>query len=512
MKKIPLVGKILIGFVLGTAVGLVLSECCAPETAKKVIPYVAPFGNVLVAMLKMVVYPIILFSLILGAASLPLKKSGRVGGAVLLWYFATSIFATVFGVAMAYLLDPSMANASQTASENLATVAKMSSSSSGGSFAAFFVGLFQNPFAALANGQFLPIIVFSIGFGLCARYVLDKAGTDEATVRAVEATIRVCDGAQKISFKMIDCVIHYFPIGVFALSVVNFGENGVLLFGPYAKITVCVVICVLSMILVVYPLAIGLVCRENPYRVLLRLREPILTAFVTRSSAATLPVSFKAADGLGIDRKLSSFSLPMGATVNMDGVCVHLPVFVILAANMFGHHLSVVDIGTLCVSIVFASIGAGGIPGGSVFLLFMVLENMGLPADQVTMIVALCLGINPILDMFETCCNVTGDNVCTYIVAKKSGLMLLAAAANARREILADGKVDFDETGRLLELVKSYVRLNDKNAVLLEHLLKEVRADGVITSEESDRMKDLLDALADRYEDLREQLPSGTSK
>jgi Na+/H+-dicarboxylate symporter len=178
----------------------------------------------------------------------------------------------------------------------------------------------------------------------------------------------------------------------------------------------------MAMIFLIYPIAIAIFCRENPYKILARLREPMLTAFVTRSSAATLPVSFKAADSLGVDRSVSSFSLPVGATVNMDGVCVHLPVFVILAANMFGHNLGVVDIATLCVSIVFASIGAGGIPGGSVFLLFMVLENMGLPSSQVSVIVALCLGINPILDMFETCCNVTGDSVCTYIVSKKSSL------------------------------------------------------------------------------------------
>jgi Na+/H+-dicarboxylate symporter len=108
----------------------------------------------------------------------------------------------------------------------------------------------------------------------------------------------------------------------------------------------------------------------------------------------------------------------MGATVNMDGVCIHLPVFVILAANIFSHQLSMLQIGTLCISILFASIGAGGIPGGSVFLLFMVLQAMQLPADQVTFIVALALGINPILDMFETACNVAGDNVCTYIVSK----------------------------------------------------------------------------------------------
>ena len=422
MKKIPLVAWIMLGFVFGTILGLVLAECCSPETAKKVIPWVAPFGNVLVAMLKMVVYPIILFSLILGAASLPLKKSGKVGGTVLLWYFSTSLFATVFGVAMAYLLNPSMAAAGDVASGYMEEVKGMSSSADAGSFGAFRVGLFQNPFAALAKGQFLPIIVFSIGFGLCARWVLDASGTDAATRKAVETMVTVCDGAQPVSFLLIDCVIHYFPIGVFALSVVNFAENGVLLFGPYAKITLCVVVGVVSMILFVYPLAIAVFCRENPYRVLLKIREPILTAFVTRSSAATLPVSFKAADDLGIDRKLSSFSLPMGATINMDGVCVHLPVFVILAANMFGHGLGVLEVGTLCLSIMFASVGAGGIPGGSVFLLFMVLENMGLPADQVSLIVALCLGINPILDMFETCCNVTGDNVCTYIVAKNNGM------------------------------------------------------------------------------------------
>ena len=112
----------------------------------------------------------------------------------------------------------------------------------------------------------------------------------------------------------------------------------------------------------------------------------------------------------------------------MDGVCVHLPVFVILAANMFGLHLTVAELAMLVVSVMFASIGAGGIPGGSVFLLFMVLENMGLSQEQVMTIVALALGINPVLDMFETCCNVAGDNVCTYIVARRAKLVGAPAA------------------------------------------------------------------------------------
>ena len=223
---------------------------------------------------------------------------------------------------------------------------------------------------------------------------------------------------------------------------------------------------------------------------------------MTRSSAATLPVSFRAMDAVGVDRKLSSFSLPMGATVNMDGVCVHLPVFVILAANMFGHSLSVVEIGTLCLSIMFASVGAGGIPGGSVFLLFMVLENMGLPADQVTLIVALCLGINPILDMFETCCNVTGDNVCTYIVAKKSGLMMYGALERIKGGLLADGKIDFAETSKLLYIILPFVEKGDKDALKLKNLLAEVRADGKIDKTESELVIGLLDVLSERYAEL----------
>ena len=420
MKRVPLVGKIIVGFVLGTALGLLLAEACHKETARTAVSFIAPFGHVLIAMLKMVVYPIMFFSLILGAASLPLKKSGRIGGCVLVWYFATSVLATVFGVAIAALLNPTMRSAGDVARGYMDGVGGMAAQAGSATFGAFMAGLFQNPFSALANGQFLPIIVFAIGFGLCARRLLDSDATLPVARKALETMLLCCDGAQKVSFALIECVMYYFPIGVFALSASNFAENGVLLFGPYAKITLCVVAGVSAMALLVYPVAIAVFCRENPYRVLYRMREPILTAFVTRSSAATLPVSFKAADALGVDRALSAFSLPLGATVNMDGVCVHLPVFVMLAANMFGHHLGVVDIATLCASIVFASIGAGGIPGGSVFLLFMVLENMGLPSDQVAVVVALCLGINPLLDMFETACNVAGDNVCTYIVSETS--------------------------------------------------------------------------------------------
>jgi len=424
-NKSSFVWKILVGFALGTVIGLGLSEFASPETVKKILPWVSPFGNVLVSMLKMVVYPVILFSLITGAASLSLKESGKIGGNVLLWYFATSLFATVFGIFMAQMLNPTLQaqGAQAMASGQMEGVKNMAAAGAGAaSFGDFLVGIFTNPFKALSDGNFLSIIVFAIGFGLAARVVLDTSG-DERVVKSVRLMLDVVSGAEKASFKLIEWVVLYFPIGVFALTLSNFAQNGMLLFGPYARITIAVVVGVAGMILVVYPIAIAAFCRQNPIPIMLKMKDAMLTAFVTRSSAASLPVSFKVMDELGVKRALTSFSLPLGATVNMNGVCVHLPVFVILAANLFGHQIGAVQMAMLCLSILFASIGAGGVPGGSVFLLFMVLENMGLTADQVSLVVALALGINPILDMFETCCNVGGDNVCTYIVGKTHGMM-----------------------------------------------------------------------------------------
>lgn len=424
--KTSLVAKILIGFALGTGIGLFLAEFCDSSVTNRILPYIMPFGNVLVAMLKMVVYPIIFFSLIGGSASLSLRESRKIGGHVILWYFATSLFATIFGIFMAMVTNPTLQiHGAQAMAEGQSEGVKaMASAASAGaaSFGDFVVGIFANPFEALSSGNFLSIIVFAIGFGLASRVVIDTSG-DERVIRAVRTMLEVVSGAEKASSKMIEWVVLYFPIGVFALTLCNFAQNGTLLFGPYLRITLAVIAGVSGMIFVIYPLAIWIFCRQNPMPIIMRMKDAMLTAFVTRSSAATLPVSFKAMDSLKVNRALSSFSLPLGATVNMNGVCVHLPVFVILAANLFGHSISAVQMAVLCLSILFASIGAGGVPGGSIFLLFMVLENMGLSSDQVTLVVALALGINPILDMFETCCNVMGDNVCTYIVANRSGLI-----------------------------------------------------------------------------------------
>ncbi|MBO7299053.1 MAG: dicarboxylate/amino acid:cation symporter [Kiritimatiellae bacterium] len=421
--RIPLFVRILISFVLGIGFGYLLYINSDAKWVENTVNIIAPFGNVLVAMLKMIVIPIIFFSLIEGASNLPVKKFGRLGGGVLLWYFSTSVFAAIFGCILAKIVNPTLDTSlvTKTFGSQLSQISQMRAGGSGNaSFGDFFVSLFANPFEALSNSLFLPIIIFAILFGIACRVVAD---TDSKHSQAIDTLLIVVKAILNACFKIIEWILEYFPIGIFALTTVNFAKYGTDLFGPYIKIIAGVGFGVILMLVFIYPLLIYICTRVNPYKILWKIRQPVLTAFITRSSSATLPVSFQTATKeFKIKNELSSFSLPLGATINMDGVCIHLPIFAILAANIFGMPMTPLALFGLVVSIVFASVGAGGIPGGSVFLLFMVLGNMGLDEAQTMLIAALALGINPILDMFETACNVAGDNVCTYIVAKRNNM------------------------------------------------------------------------------------------
>ena len=194
-------------------------------------------------------------------------------------------------------------------------------------------------------------------------------------------------------FKLVDWVLEYSPIGVLALTIVNFGLYGPSIVGPYVSVTLGVVLGIMSMIFVVYPTLLWIITRRSPLVALKAMKEPMIMAFITRSSAATLPVSIRTAEEeLGIRNELASFSLPLGATINMDGVCVHLPMFAVLAANLFGIQLTLGSLIVLVVTTVLSSIGAGGVPGGSLMLLFLILESMGLSGQQTAVVVALALG------------------------------------------------------------------------------------------------------------------------
>ncbi len=431
-----LILRILIGFLSGSLVGVVFwylsrqtAQAAAPGAtiADQVIPYILPFGQVFVQMLRMIVVPIIFFSLVVGASSLPIHKFGHIGARTMLWYLATSLLAALLGTGLALAINPG-SGSDLSAWQKLAEI-KMPEAgevarevSAESTLSQILLNLFRNPFEALAAGNFLPIIVFSILFGLAMRVVLESG--DERQTTRLQALGDLFEGARDAMFKLVDWVLEYSPIGVFALTIVNFGLYGPSIVGPYVSVTVGVVLGILVMIFGVYSALLWLVTRHSPLAVLKRIRKPMIMAFITRSSAATLPVSIKTAEeDLRIHNELASFSLPLGATINMDGVCVHLPMFAILAANMFDVRLTLGSLILLVMTTVLSSIGAGGVPGGSLMLLFIILESMGLAGEQVAVIVALALGINPILDMFETMNNITGDLVCSYAVATNQGLV-----------------------------------------------------------------------------------------
>lgn len=423
MKK-NLVMQIIVAFIIGLGVGILL--WMTGWNVSGYVKWVSPFGQVLVSMLKMIVVPVIFLSLISGAASLPTGKFGKIGVRVIVWYFVTSFLAAIVGSLLAIIFNPGSGTNLALWKTVVATgqaVEEIQVSTSG-ALIDVLLSMFANPFKSLANGDFLAIIVFSIAFGLALKLIVDNPKTNSKLAGSISNLLDLVDAAKEGIFKIVDWILAYSPIGVFALTSCNFANYGSALFGPYISLTLGVVLGILFMMFVVYPVLILLVVRKNPFKFFGKIKEAPLTAFVTRSSAATLPVSLRVADqDVGINTSLSSFALPLGATINMDGVCVHLPFFAILAANMFGVELSFSALAILVLTTVLASIGAGGVPGGSLMLLFIILQNMGLAPEQIAIIVGLALGINPVLDMFETMNNVTGDLVCTYSVAEKSGMM-----------------------------------------------------------------------------------------
>ena len=311
-----------------------------------------------------------------------------------------------------------MAESIGTQAESFAVKAPTS-----GSFTNMLLNMFKNPFEALATNNFLSIIVFSVLFGLAVRFIIESKKNSKQISR-LNMLLNLLLAARDAIFKLVDWILEYSPIGVLALSITNFSLYGPNIVGPYVSVTIGVITGILGMIFIVYPTLLGIVTRQNPFRIMKGMDEAIITAFITRSSAATLPVSLHTMrEKLKVKNELASFSLPLGATINMDGVCIHLPMFAVLAANMFNIQLTISGLVMLVIATVLASIGAGGVPGGSIMLLFIILQTMGLDSTQVSIIVALAMGINPILDMFETANNVTGDMVCTYTVAHNEGLI-----------------------------------------------------------------------------------------
>ena len=398
--------RILAGLILGAIAGWVFGPG---------IEWVSPFGDIFVRLLKMIVVPVVMFTIIVGAASVHPARLGRVGVKALGIYMITTAFAVALGLIFGNLFQPGKGmQLSAAAGTGLKKAMKTPS------LVDTLINIVPvNPFSAMASGNILPIIFCCLLFGIGVAYL--RESDDERIRNSANTVFNFFDGGAEIMYLVVNWILEYAPIGVFALIAVVFAKQGAEALGPLGVTTGAVYLAMLSHMVLVYGGGLALF-KVNPVKFFKKVREATVTAFVTRSSGGTLPVSMEVAEKeMGISKGVYSFSLPLGATINMDGTAIYQGVCAIFIGFAIGAPLTFSQQMTVIATAVLASIGTAGVPGAGAIMLMMVLNSVGLsvePGTPVAMAYAMIFGIDAILDMGRTATNVTGDLAVTCIVAK----------------------------------------------------------------------------------------------
>ncbi|MDC7232881.1 MAG: dicarboxylate/amino acid:cation symporter [Spirochaetales bacterium] len=403
--KSNLLIRILIGLVAGAVVGIIFGPSVA---------WMKPFGSILVNLLKMIVMPVVLATLVVGASSINPSTLGKIGVKILAFYLITSAFAVGVGLLMGNLFKPGMGL-------ELGAVADVAGKElSKPSLADTLIAIIpKNPFGSVASGAVLPTIFFAIILGIAISYL--RQSKDERIQSSGEMLFKVFDGLAEAMYLIVRGVLQYAPIGVFALIAVVFGSQGAKAVGPLGTVTLAAFLGYILHVAIVYTVIL-IISKVNPITFFKGARTPMITALVTRSSSGTLPVTMKAAEEkFGVHKNVYSFTLPLGATINMDGTAIYQGVCAIFIGFAIGMPLTLGQQLTVILTAVLASIGTAGVPGAGAIMLLMVLNSIGLPVEAGTPVAAayaMILGIDAILDMGRTCVNVTGDMTGTLVVAK----------------------------------------------------------------------------------------------
>ena len=411
--KSNLLSRILIGLVAGVAVGIALGYA-DPETTKKFVDNTKIFGDIFIRLLKMIIVPVIFFSLIGGAASISPSKLGRVGAKIIAFYMATSALSVGLGLFFANLLQPG-SGMNLVGSE--AVKGKMAEAPS---VATVFLNIIPtNPAESLAKGDVLPIIFFAMLFGLSISFLKDSK--DDIVRNGADSLHNIVNAAAETMYRIVNWIMQYAPIGVFFLIAIVFAQQGAKALGPLLMVTLTVYLALIALTIIGYGGLLA-VFRMGFFKFLKGANEAMITAFVTRSSSATLPITMRVSEEkLGIPRSISSFTLPLGATINMNGTAIYLGVCAMFIGYAIGQPLTVAQQMTVVTTATLAAIGTAGVPGAGAIMLLMVMESIGLKVETGSAVAAgyaMIFGIDALLDMGRTCLNVTGDIVCTAIVAK----------------------------------------------------------------------------------------------
>lgn len=413
-KKLPLYGKILIGMLLGLIWGLSAESLGIVEFTQL---WIKPFGTIFINALKLIAIPLIIFSLIDGVSNLSdVSRLSRIGGKTMAIYIGTTVLAVTIGLLLVNVFTPGKLLSAEKREElRSAYAADMDARISSAKQVSdegplqMLVDIVPDNFfnAASNNGNMLQIIFFAILFGVAM--ILTKSDK----VMPVKAFF---DGANHVILKVVDIIMMYAPIGVFALlASLNIDTELMVALGGYAG---TVVFGLALMAFGVYPTILKFATKMKIPEFFKGILPAQILAFSTSSSAATLPATFECVEkNLGVSENVSSFVLPLGATINMDGTSIHQAVSAVFIAQAFGVPLDFTQQLTILMTAVLSSIGAAAVPGAGIIMLIIVLEAVGLDPTGL----ALILAIDRPLDMLRTVVNVTGDATVSVVIASGEG-------------------------------------------------------------------------------------------
>jgi len=395
-RSVPLIYRITLAFVLGSAAGIAFGEQ---------MTIVEPLGDLFLRLLNMLVIPIIVFTLLTGIRELSPARLGRIGGTTVGLYAVTTTIAGVIGLVVANVLQPG---------RGVEFVGGEAESQAPPSLSEVVLGIVpSNPVTAMADGNLLATVFFVIVFGIALTYV--RAQQDDLADR-VDSVFEAFEVGAEAMFVVVRGVLEYGVVGVFALMAAGIGTEGIGVFSSLGELVLAVAVAVVVHIVLTYLLLLmGVVAGVSPLAFLTGAKDAMVTAFATRSSSGTLPVTMtNAEEDLRIEERIYSFALPVGATANMDGAAIRQAITVVFAANVVGQPLALSEQVLVLVVAVLISIGTAGVPGAGIVMLTVVLNQVGLPLS----VVGFVAGVDPILGRIATMNNVTGDLAVSTVVGK----------------------------------------------------------------------------------------------
>ncbi|MCT4577521.1 dicarboxylate/amino acid:cation symporter [Donghicola sp.] len=427
-KGMSLTTKVLIGMGAGFLLGVMLNALQIQAINTHFVSgFLGMIGRMFVNALSMLVVPLVFFSLICGVAGIgDIRILGRVGGKSFGLYLLTTATAIAVAIVMALVVGPG--NGFVMEGVETSGVTAREAPSVWETFAAIVP---RNPVAAFAGGEMLQIIFYTIILGVAALMLGERS----------KPFVEACEYMNELMMKVVQIVMAFAPIGVFCLICKTFTEQGIGLFIPVLTYVLVLVAALLLHLFGTLMLYLKVFSGLSPIIFLKKIRPAQIFAFSTASSNATIPVTLRCVtERMGVNNSVASFTVPFGATINMDGTAIMQGVATVFLANVYGIDLGLGGYLTVIAMAVLASIGTAGVPGVGLVMLTMVLSQVGLPLEGI----ALILGVDRLMDMIRTAVNISGDAVVTTIVAKTEGQIDMAAYLDPATGERVDDNLDID--------------------------------------------------------------------